>query len=783
MSDMKFAIEIGAKDKTQGGLQSALRSVTGFARGAMGALRDYNMGLRPLIGSFDRMISQGGELEVITKAFRSMTRVVGGDAGSLAKNLVAASSGTLKLAEAIAIANRALGSGMKFNDVATAIEFIGKKSISSGKDAKNALDTVITGLSRGSTLFLDDFGILVDGLDGVKRTFDSMKGRGAFDALGPAAQKTETVRQAIAEMSTQMTRLGVTGRETVFVYAGLKNQIGDAVDKLNLAVIKSKSLHGFLTQTRDLVRGLGNHFDKGGSLTDVLFGKPGGKSGGLAGVAGAALGDIGKNIGHGIAGSLFQALGAGAGALSTVFTEAETQGIRVISVWENEGKAAFTRLGGAAVAELTKAATTFMGLLPSWARGGIGGGAASRPAATTQPAGASVIGLLGSGLGAIPGAAPRVLAQDAAATAGIRGVPWLANKMHGVIGKELAKELIEQQNLRRVSSMTADSFGTPTIAKLPGQAMTSKVGMFGLKAIAKVAGPLLAVADFGFTLRKFVDEALGLQKDVAGLRDAEARLEQARIRLGNMKRKPQARGRGFSLNPILAAGQAGALAAFGMGDAGGLGGTFKRLADEQFAQVGFSGLRKQVGGFMDDFGLTDAQQDAAAKQVGDLASRLPMSKAKMAELEREQRFLRRKSGIISRGGFGINQAARREAMWGLKSLREAGRDLSDPATRNRVFRELEDGARRRMIREAKEGTEDRPGVDARLRGVNQAMRNDNAQRWANRQAAANELKGRQWDGIIAALQAQVDGAMTLVGKIDSLLTTLTGVNGRAAAAK
>lgn len=300
MSRMHFGLEISATDRTQGGLRSALSSVTGFARGAMGALRDFNLGVRPIVAGLDRIIERGSELEVVRKAFESLTGKRGAGADLLARRLVNASSGTLRLAEAMQIANRALSSGMKFEQLATAIEFIGKKSIATGKDAREALNTVITGLSRGSTLFLDDFGILVDGIDGVRARFDKMKGKGAFDALGPAAQKAETVSQAIAEMSQQMGRLGVSGRETVFLLAGMKNAIGDMVDRLVLSVAKSKALKEFLGNARDLLRGIGQHFDKGGTFGELLM--P------ALNVAKTFFIDLGKTIGHGIAGALLKGM-------------------------------------------------------------------------------------------------------------------------------------------------------------------------------------------------------------------------------------------------------------------------------------------------------------------------------------------------------------------------------------------------------------------------------------------------------------------------------------------
>lgn len=761
MSDLQFAIEIGARDKTQGGLKAALASVTGFARGAMGAMRDFNLGLRPAIAGMGQLIQRGGELEVISKAFRGLTYGMVGGSDALAKKLVNASSGVLKLSEAMAIANRALGSGMKLNDVATAIEFIGKKSIATGKDAKTALDTVITGLSRGSTLFLDDFGILVDGLDGVKRKF----GKG-FDSLGPAAQKAEIIRQAIAEMNGQLGRIGVTGREASFVFAGMSAQIGDAMDKLSLAFVKSQSVLGAMTKTRDLMRGMGLHFEKGGSIEDVLFGKKGGKSGGLAGIAAAALGDVGKNLGHGIAGALFGALGEGAGALEQLFTVAENHGKKVIGVWESEGVKALGRFRDE-VKKLTS-------LLPSWPGGG---GATSRPAATSQPAAVAAdrLGILGSGLGAVPGAIPGQLAHAATREALQLGLPAAAGKAHSILSKQIAKELVEQQNLRRISSVTADSFGTQTIAKIPGQPWQSKAGMLGLKGIAKLGGPLLALADFGFSLSKFVDEALGLQKDLNALDDAEARAKQARIRLKGMR--PQA---ALPMNPLHAAGVFGLQAAIGaIPGGGGLSGKFSELAKAQFGKLGFGNTRAQFNGFLGDFSQTDPQRAAAAAAVGAMADRLPMSKAARANAERQRAIARRNAGIISQGGFGINVAARKEATEGLAQLRRSGRDLSDPTTRRRVFNELAEGARRRMIRERMHGTEDRPGPASDVQRINRMLVKDNQQRYANRaDVRRDEVAREDMKELVGVLKNQAAAVEGLVERIGALFGVLAGETAR-----
>lgn len=323
---LQFGLRIGATDDTRGGLRSALASVQGFmrsavkpiqipisiARGGLGLLRDINMGLAPLVRGLDAIIERGSSVEVQQKTFRALTQASARDADRLAASVVKASSGTLSMARGMQIANRALASGMNLDQIRTAVEFISKFSVAIGKEPGEALNTVITGLARGSTLFLDDFGILVDGVEKVKQDFDSIKGAGAFDSLGPAAQKAEIVRQAIAEMEQRTRSLGISGRETVFVWQSLKNTVSDGVDQLVLTISKSGALKSAISGVRDALSGVNEHFKKGGTFAELFFGK--GDSGGLLGLAKGALVDAGSALGRGILGSLLVGVEKLAGA-------------------------------------------------------------------------------------------------------------------------------------------------------------------------------------------------------------------------------------------------------------------------------------------------------------------------------------------------------------------------------------------------------------------------------------------------------------------------------------
>lgn len=344
---LSFGLRIDAEDNTRRGLSSSLSGITGFlraavkpvtipvriARGGLGLLRDFNLGLAPAFRFAARgltnLLERGGELEVRQKAFQSLTGKNTLGANYMARSLQQASRGMLGFADAMAIGNRWLSSGGNFKQLGTAIEFVSKKSVATGKDAKQALDTVITGLVRGSTLFLDDYGILVDGIDGVKRTFDKIHGSGAFDSLGPAAQKAEIVRQAIGEMNDQMGKINVSGRETIFISSRIKNQIGDSVDKLLLMAAKSETVKEAFRGVRDMIDGITNHLEGGGSLTELIFGK--GQSGGIFGIIKGGLLDAGEALGRGIFGGLLKGIGLIGGLLVSGFVRLKSE---VADLWD-----------------------------------------------------------------------------------------------------------------------------------------------------------------------------------------------------------------------------------------------------------------------------------------------------------------------------------------------------------------------------------------------------------------------------------------------------------------
>jgi hypothetical protein len=521
MTQLNFGIRIGARDDSQGALRGALSGFRSFARTiskpivipirigrrGLALARDINLGLAPIVRGLDRIIERGTGLEVVRKSFESLTGKGSQQAGMLARRLVQAASGTIRLAKAMQIANRAMGSGISFDQLLVAMDFISKKSITTGKNAEQAIEKVITGLSRGSTLFLDDFGILVDGIDGVKRAFNSIKGAGAWESLGPAAQKAETIRQAIVEMRGQMGRLGVSGKETVFTFQAIKNQIGDAVDKLFMAIGKSRALKNALQGIRDVIGGMMKHFGEGGSLMDVLFGKQGGKSGGLFGFLKAGVLDLGEALGRGILGGTL----VGLSELPGLF-KAGWEAIRpkILGLWD-ELKTRIT----AALQPLVDALTSLRG----WLGDRLGGAATTQPATTqpttTRPTTTRPAARRGRAAKAAAGVAENMLGvaiNDAALQIGARGAASSA-----------------KQGLRIIDEASAMTGGAAAMG------LKEKLGRGLLKFIAKRAVPVATVADFAWTSGGFLKELYGLFKALGEMKAAQKMFDDVRKRAGIKK--------------------------------------------------------------------------------------------------------------------------------------------------------------------------------------------------------------------------------------------------------
>lgn len=305
MSRLNFGITVAATDNTQSAFRRAMSGIQGLARLAakpieiplrvgragLGIMRDVQLGLRPLIAGIEGVLARGSSFSTIEKSFANLSRTVGDDTRQLSGSLVDAANGTLTHARAMEIANRAMAGGINVSkQLPIILDFASKKAVTTGIAFETAVDQMVTGLIRQSPAILDNFGLMQDGMDGVAAAFDSMNGKGAFNALSASSRKAEFMRQAMDEIKSSLARMGVSGREVAFSYAAAKASVSDMVDRLAKAITGSKAVEESLISVATVIRGFSEHFESGGTLKQVFFGK-GGKNG-LLGIVGSFFEDV-----------------------------------------------------------------------------------------------------------------------------------------------------------------------------------------------------------------------------------------------------------------------------------------------------------------------------------------------------------------------------------------------------------------------------------------------------------------------------------------------------------
>lgn len=106
--------------------------------------------------------SKGAKLIDQHKVFEGLAANIGRDAEKMVKQLKTATKGALSEVNAMAVSTQAIMSGMDFDNVTTALEYLQRYAKATGKSFQQLTTTVMTGLARGSVLMLDDAGIILD---------------------------------------------------------------------------------------------------------------------------------------------------------------------------------------------------------------------------------------------------------------------------------------------------------------------------------------------------------------------------------------------------------------------------------------------------------------------------------------------------------------------------------------------------------------------------------------------------------------------------------------------
>ena len=154
--------------------------------------KDAEKGLSKLKGTVNTVISAfalqqmasytlelaklGATAQTVDKSFNKFAADRGKNADQMMKDMRRATLGMVNDLELQQKAMQAMISGVSFDDMITAMEFVTKFAATTGQDVNVKMQSVMTGLARKSAQFLDDVGIQVMGAqDVVGAAIDQMK--------------------------------------------------------------------------------------------------------------------------------------------------------------------------------------------------------------------------------------------------------------------------------------------------------------------------------------------------------------------------------------------------------------------------------------------------------------------------------------------------------------------------------------------------------------------------------------------------------------------------------
>lgn len=422
MSRMTLSLVVSAQDQTQAALRSAMGSLSSFSRAAakgitvplrigaagLGVLRDIHLGLRPALGAIDSLIERGSRLELVQKAFGGLARLGAADVDVLGRRLQAASGHTLRLADAMRMANRGMSLGLDMRTIVTATEFASRKAAELGEDSSGLLERILLDLGKGTTRVLDDIGLMRDGVEGVAAAYDRIHGSRAFVGLSESAQKAEIARAAVAEMARDMRGMRVTLADVGSGWTRLKTAVGDAMDQMVRTVVGSPAMREIMGGLGEMVGRVQQHFQSGGTFGQLMRGRDG--SGGLLGIARGAMTDIGAAIGRGASAAfewMREVLPAAIERLRGLAADVMAQ----LAAWRDALVERLARLLeplGAVLNRIVDAANRLLGALPKPVQAAVRGLPTAASATVADPVGAlrqtgRALWAVGAGLWELPG--------------------------------------------------------------------------------------------------------------------------------------------------------------------------------------------------------------------------------------------------------------------------------------------------------------------------------------------------------------------------------------------
>ena len=164
---------------------------------------------REIAGTVIEMSKLAAQSEITTRAFDTLAVRAGSTGPAELDKLRSAVGGTLSDLQLMQKVGAAVDAGLSFDQSRTALEFLRRYSLAFGKDFNQLTSTIFTGLQRGSTLMLDDAGIIIDASSDIYKGLSEVekKSRLVADAIKLMGEKMETLPQITDNAITASDRL------------------------------------------------------------------------------------------------------------------------------------------------------------------------------------------------------------------------------------------------------------------------------------------------------------------------------------------------------------------------------------------------------------------------------------------------------------------------------------------------------------------------------------------------------------------------------------------------
>jgi hypothetical protein len=261
-NEIKIRLSTTGKGKTEREIKGVNKSITNLAKSALTLAAAYK-GVTFALES----VKLAGQLKDLETAHKALTKAQGLNAKTMIDQMQKATRGTVSELELLKQANNALLLGLPVTekDMANLADAGRRLGRAMGIDAAMGLESLVVGIGRGSKLWLDNLGIIVD-TDRAYKDHAASIGKQA-SALTDAEKKLAFYNETMESVSEKMKTLG-EDQETV---TDKTEQFSVKVEKLK--ILLGEGLVPTLTNTITSVNELIDTFVNTDTPIENLFSK------------------------------------------------------------------------------------------------------------------------------------------------------------------------------------------------------------------------------------------------------------------------------------------------------------------------------------------------------------------------------------------------------------------------------------------------------------------------------------------------------------------------------